>query len=399
MATFTYTALDGKGRTVTGKADGTDLQSAKRTLKSRGIYVINISDAPAGGATFFAPRISTEDMVVAVRELATLISSGIPLDECLTGLTSQMKENRLKEVFGDVQRSIREGKSFSAALGDYPQYFSEMIISMVKAGEESGTLDMILVRVADFLEKSLSFKNKMLSIMTYPILMAVVAGLVIVFILAFVAPTITRIFKEISLALPLPTVILIGISSFLKHFWLLLIAVVWVLVVGARRALRSPKGIAFTDALRLRIPYLRDIFIKGEIAAFARTIATLLSGGVEILESFRISEKVVFSPRIRGEIAEIVEFLARGGSLSNGFQNARMFPYLVTQLVNAGEKSGNLPDMFSKIAAIYEEEVTQKSTRLVSFIEPVMILSMGAIVAFIVLAVLLPIFQISQSIR
>ncbi|HOJ39876.1 MAG TPA: type II secretion system F family protein [bacterium] len=399
MAIFTYSALDQRGRKVSGTMEAEDTQRVRRLLKEKGIYPLQIT--PAGTTTFslLPVRVSTEELVVAMRELATLINSKIPLDECLSGLISQMRPGKLREVFTDIQRRIREGNSFSLALKEYPQYFSAVIVSMAKAGEESGTLDLILQRVADFLEKRLSFRNRLLSILTYPALMSVVAVLVLFFILTFVAPTLTRVFQEISLTLPLPTRILIRVSYFFKAYWAAVLVALGFLWFGLRRSLKSSSGVIFVDNLKLRLPYLRDLFIKSEIASFSRTMATLLAGGVDILEAFTITEKVVSSPRLQTEVRAIREFLSRGGSLSNGFHNARLFPYLVTQLVNAGEKSGDLPEMFLKIATIYEEEVAQKSTRLVTLIEPVMILFMGAVVSFIVLAVLLPIFQISQSIK
>jgi len=399
MANFSYLALDAQGRRITGTIEGEDAATVRRRLKEKGIYVVEVTPGGVRNAALLPARVTTEELVVAVRELATLINSRIPLDECLSGLVSQMRPGKLREVFSDIQRSIREGNSFSTALAKYPHYFSEIIVSMAKAGEESGTLDLILQRVADFLEKRLSFRNRLVGIMTYPLLMSVVAVLVVFFILTFVAPTLTRIFQEISLTLPVPTRILIRISWFFKSYWLALIVVVAVTCFLLVRFKRTQAGQIFIDKTKLRLPYLRDIFLKTEIASFSRTLATLLAGGVEILEAFAIAEKVVSSPSLREEVRSIREFLARGGSLSNGFHNTRLFPYLVTQLVNAGEKSGNLPEMFSKIASIYEEEVAQKSTRLVTFLEPGMILFMGAVVTFIVLAVLLPIFQISQSIK
>ena len=274
-----------------------------------------------------------------------------------------------------------------------------MIVSMVRAGEESGTLGLILLRVADFLEKRVQFRNKMWGIMTYPLLMAAMAIMVLVFLLTYVTPTITRIFGEISLTLPLPTLILVAIGTFLKQFWFLLVLLIILAVIAVRRSFHSQRGKLVIDRLRFRTPLLSDLFIKGEIAAFSRTFATLLAGGVEILESMTISSTVVFSPLIRKELNGIRDFVSRGGSLSNGFQGSAFFPYLMAQLVNAGERSANLPEMFDKIASMYEEEVSQKSLRIVTFLEPLMILFMGIIVGFIVLAVLLPIFQISQSIK
>ena len=181
--------------------------------------------------------------------------------------------------------------------------------------------------------------------------------------------------------------------------WLLFIIFILITLFIFRKASRTQKGIIFIDVIKLRMPFLKGMFIKSELASFSRTISTLLTGGVEILESLSIARKAILSTQIKKEVKEIEELLSKGGSLSIGFQKSKIFPYLVTQLVNAGEKSGSLPAMFDKIANIYEEEVTQRSTKFVSFLEPIMILFMGGVVGFIVLAVLLPIFQISQSIR
>jgi len=399
MAIFSYIVLDSKGRRISGIADGENIKSVKSILKEKGMYIINISESIPGKSIFFFNRIKGEDLAISIRELATLISSGIQLDECLTGLVFQMQEGKLKQVFQEIQEKIRGGKSFSNALRDYPQYFSNMITSMIKAGEESGTLDMILLRVADFLEKKISFKNKIMSIMTYPILMSIVAFMVLVFILSFVAPTITRIFNDISLSLPMTTMFLIKTSHFFKKFWLLFIIFILITLFVFRKASKTQKGIIFIDVVKLKMPFLKGMFIKSELASFSRTISTLLNGGVEILESLSIARNAILSTQIKKEVKEIEELLSKGGNLSSGFQRSRIFPYLVTQLVSAGEKSGSLPAMFDKIANIYEEEVTQRSAKFVSFIEPIMILFMGGVVGFIVLAVLLPIFQISQSIR
>ena len=399
MALFIYTGLNSKGKRISGKINGTDIKNVKKLLKENGIFVINVREKTPEHQSSFFSRVRTEDLAISIRELATLINSGIPLDESLTSLISQMKEGKLKSVYEDIQKSIREGKSLSTALSKYPRYFSEMMVSMVKAGEESGTLDLILLRISDFLEKKLSFRNKILGIMTYPILMSVVAFFVIIFILTFVSPTITRIFQEISLSLPLPTILLIKISNFFKNFWFIIFPVIILLFLFLKKIITTEKGRELVDRIRMKIPFFREIFIKGEISNFTRTLSTLLDGGVEILESLKISEKVIFSPFIKKEIEKIRNFLSKGGSLSSGFKKSQIFPYIVTQLVGAGEKSGSLSEMLEKIADIYEEEITQKSTFIIRLIEPAMILFMGVFVGFMVVAVLLPIFQISQSIR
>ncbi|HDN97769.1 MAG TPA: type II secretion system F family protein, partial [bacterium] len=374
MGVFIYTGLNPKGKRITGEIEGKDIKNVKKILKENGIFVINLKEKK-GEEKFSIPlRVKTEDIAISIRELATLINSGVPLDEGLTSLISQMRDGKLKSMYEDIQKRIREGKSFSEAISRYPQYFSEMMVSMVKAGEESGTLDLILFRISNFLEKKISFRNKILGIMTYPILMSIVALLVIIFIFTFVSPTITRIFNEISLTLPLPTIILMKISNFFKNFWFVVFPSIIVIFLSFKKLIPQERKIQFIDKIRMGIPFLRDIFIKGEIVNFTRTLSTLLDGGVEILESLKISEKVIYSPLIKREVENIREFLSKGGSLSSGFKKSKFFPYIVTQLIDAGEKSGNLPEMIDKIANIYEEEITHKSTFLIRLIEPGMIL-------------------------
>jgi type II secretory pathway component PulF len=398
MDTFNYIVLDRKGKKLTGELEGEDLNKIKKTLRDKGFYVIRVYHG-GKSRSVFTRGIKETDLVVAIRELSTFVNSKLPLDECLTGVTAQMKNSNLKKIFQGIQRKIREGKSFSDALSDFPQLFSEMMVSMIKVGEETGTLDLILLRVANFMERRQAFKTKITGIMTYPLFMLVVAVAVLIFILTFVTPTITQIFSEISLNLPVPTRMLIEASSFLKSFWLYLILGMIFVYLGAKRGLYTPKGEKVKDFFRLKLPFFNDLFIKREIISFSSTLSTLLKGGVDIIEALRTAGRVLTSNTLKEEINEVIKFVSKGGALSDAFKRSRYFPYLVIQLVSAGERSGTLAEMFDKIGDIYEAEVTNRSTRFVTFIEPMMILFMGVVVGLIVLAVLLPIFQISQAIK
>ncbi len=397
MENFYYIALDKKGKTIAGKIEGSDIEEIKRNLKEKGLYIVKITPSRESFSIF--KRIQEEELIISMRELATFINSGLQIDEALTGLISQMKEGQLKKIYKEIQKSIREGKSLSASMKKYPFIFSDTIISMVNAGEETGTLDIVLTRISEFLEKTHNFKVRIMNIMSYPILMLAVAGVVLIFILSFVIPTITKVFSQISIQLPAITTTLISISSFLKKWWYLVLTGIFLIFAGTRYFFKTETGIKISDNLKLNLFFLKDIYIKKEIVSFSRTIATLIKGGVDIIDSLKISSNVIISPSIKKELEKITEFVTKGGTLSNALKNAKYFPYFVTQLVNAGEKSGNLAEMFDKIADIYEEEINQKSSRFVTLLEPCMIIFMGVIVGFIVLAVLLPIFQISQSIR
>lgn len=398
MNTYKYTAFDKEGKKVAGKITGDDIKKARKALKENNLYVIEIKE-DVTPALYFRTGIREEDVIIAMRELATFVNSKLPLDECLTGVISQIRQVRLKKVFQEIQRKIREGKSFSDALRDFPAIFPEMIVSMVRAGEETGTLDKILVRISVFLERRHKFRNRIRSIMSYPLFMLVISIVVFIFLLSFVTPTITRMFAQINMTLPLPTLILIKISRFFKTGWIYIIAGIFLIYAGGKKLLASGRGEEVKDFIRFRIPVLNNILLKKEIILFSTTTATLIDGGVDIIESFQIARQVLSSRLLRMDIDGIIESLSKGGSLSASFRNSKYFPSLVTQLVSAGERSSSLAEMFNRIGEIYEEEVSQSSVRLANFIEPMMILFMGIVVGIIVLAILLPIFQISQSIR
>lgn len=399
MNTYIYTAFDKNGKKISGKITGDDLKKVKKFLKEKNLYIVEIKE-DASSVLKFKTRIKEEDIITAMRELATLVVSKLPLDECLTGVISQTRQAKLKRIFEGIQRKIREGKSFSDAMRDFPDVFSEMVISMVRAGEETGTLDKVLVRISDFLERRQMFKNRLKSIMSYPLFMLVIAILVFIFLFSSVTPAITRMFSRINIPLPLPTVLLIKTTNFFKSFWIYIAITLFLIYSGIRRMFVSGKKFeGVMDFVRFHIPGLGNILLKRDIAMFSTTVGTLINGGVDIIESLSIARQVLSSRLLKKDIEDIIESLSKGGSLSTSFRNSRYFPSMVTQLVSAGEKSSSLAEMFNRIGEIYEEEVTQSSTKLANFIEPVMILFMGVVVGIIVLAVLLPIFQISQSIR
>ncbi|MCM8772144.1 MAG: type II secretion system F family protein [Candidatus Omnitrophica bacterium] len=398
MPVFSYILLDKKGKIIKGKKESEDIDVLKNEFRKEGFYIVKIKEVR--NLNFhFLNRIKTEDLIVTIRELSTFLNSGISLDEGLTALISQMRDGYLKSVFINIQRSVREGASFSQALKKHPNLFSEMIISMVRVGEETGNLDLVLSRISDFLEKRQTFRNRIKTIMTYPVFMIIVAFFVILFIFSVIIPTITRVFTEVSLNLPFVTKMLILIARFLKSFWVYIILFAFLIFYLTKNYTKTIKGKLLIEKIIWRIPVLKDFYLKKEIINFSKTLATLIKGGVEILESLNIAKDVLSSINIKREIEEIIEYVSKGGSLSSGFSKSKYFPYLFGQLVGAGERSGNLAEMLDRIGDIYEEDLSQRSTRFVSFLEPFMILFMGGIIGFIVISVLLPIFQISQSIK
>jgi len=398
MAIYSYVLIDKKGKVIKGKKEGISPESLKIEFQKEGYYVIKIKEEKKLNFKIF-DKVNEEDLIIVLREFSTFLNSKIPLDEALTGLISQMKNGKLKDIFIDIQKNIREGANLSQALKKHSNLFSDMIISMVKVGEETGNLDLVLTRISDFLEKRNAFKNRIKTIMTYPLFMIIVAFFVIIFILSFIIPTIVRIFAEVSINLPISTKILIGITNFFKNFWIYLIFLVLLIYILIRNFIKTEKGKKIAEKIIWKIPFLNDIFLKREIINFSKTLSTLLNGGVDIIESFNIAKNVLISFNMRKEIEEISQYVSKGGSISSAFSKSKYFPYLFSQLISAGERSGNLCEMLDKIGDIYEEELSQKSTRFVTFLEPFMILFIGGIIGFIVISILLPIFQISQSIK
>ncbi len=398
MPLYIYEGFNKNGRRVSGKIEAENASVAKSLVKGKGIYIRKIS--PVERRIFPGrERIRKEEFALSIRELATLLNSGLTLDESVSGIIAQMKEGRLRDVYREIQKGIREGKSFSKAASQFPDLFSDIYLSMIRAGEATGTLGLVFDRIANFLEETIRFRTRVSGIMIYPIMMAIVGCLVLIFIFTFVTPTITRIFSEISINLPLPTLILIKISSFLKQYILALLVIFTIFLYLLKRYLSTEKGRAKISLIRKKLPYLGEIFFKTEVANFTGTLGTLLEGGVEILTSFTIAREVLVSPDLKEQVDRARELISHGQCVSSALRRTTSFPYTVIQLISAGERSGNISQMLMKVSANFKEEVSQRAARFVTVLEPFMILFMAIVVGFVVIGIMLPIFQISQSIR
>ncbi len=398
MENFIYEGLNVYGKRVSGVINSDNETIARSSLKSKDIFIIHI-DKKRKQDLFSNKKINTGEFVISIKQLSTLLNSGLTLDASLSGIINQMHSGILKDMYVDIQKDIQQGKSFSSAVSLYPDAFSKISISMLKAGEATGKTDVILDRISQFMESRLAFKNKIMGIMTYPIFISIFGIFVLIFVLTFIAPTITRLFQEASIKLPLPTQILIGISAFLKSYIIFIVISIAVLGFFLSRYFSKPAGKIFIDKLRYKIPFLKNLFLKGEIVNFSRTMGTLLDSGVEILTSFDIAKEVIFSPLLKEEVSQTKEMISHGVSLSSALAKTSLFPYTVIQLISAGEKSGQVPEMFKKISEIFQEEISQKTSRLVTILEPAMIILMAIIVGFVVISIMLPIFQISEAIK
>jgi len=408
MSVYEYVALDEKGRERKGFVDATGAQAARQMLRERGIYPVDIAPAREKKESALAVatdlplgrNVSPADVAVFTRQLATLLGAGIPLVPSFGVLLTQTKNPVLTKILAQVRSDINEGKSLTASLEAFPRVFPPFYINMVKAGEASGTLNLVLERLADFSEGQQALLSKIRSALAYPLVMGLVGTLVIFLLMTFVVPRITEIFSDMKQTLPVITLILIGVSSFLKSFWWLILFVAAAGAAAFKYFISATQsGRRFWDAVRLRAPVWGGVNRKIAIARFTRTLATLLQSGVPLLAAMDIVRNVVNNVFIGEVIAQAAKDVEEGQSLSAPLAQSGLFPPMVTEMIAVGEQTGSLEKMLNRIATTYETEAQSDVMIMTSLLEPIMILVMGLLVAFIVFSILLPIFEMNQLVR
>jgi general secretion pathway protein F len=343
----------------------------------------------------FFSRVSAQDLAIATRQLATLIAAGITLPESLTALVEQIEHPRLKKVMGSVKQRVNEGASLADALADHPRIFSSLYVNMIRAGESSGALDIVLTRLADFTEAQAALRNKLLGAMLYPAIMVVVGMAIVGILFVAVIPKVTKIFEDMNVALPWTTRILIAISSFARDYWYVLLAGLPLLVWGAGRYLKTPKGREWWDKKQLTLPIFGELLRMLALARFAKTLATLLSSGVPLLTALDIVKNIVHNSLLARVIEDARDAIREGESIAAPLKRSGQFPPLVHHMIAIGEKSGQLEEMLRNVAKSYDSQVEMRIGALTSLLEPVMIVAMGGGVAFIVFSILMPIMQLT----
>lgn len=408
MSVFEYVALDEKGHERKGFVDAPGVSVARQQLREEGIYPVSIAPArekknaslSSALEIGFLRKVSAKEVSIFTRQLSTLLSAGIPLVPAFSVLLAQTKNPVLQKILAQIRADLNEGKSLTAGMENFPRVFPPLYINMVKAGEASGTINLVLERLADFSEGQQALISKIRSALAYPLIMLLVGSLVIFLLMTFVVPRITGIFTDMKQTLPLATVILIAVSNFLKSFWWLIILLVLAGIVSFKYFTQgTQKGRRFWDAVRLRAPLLGAVNLKIAIARFTRTLATLLQSGVPLLAAMEIVRNVVNNIYIGETIAKAAQDVEEGASLSAPLAQSGIFPPMVTEMIAVGEQSGSLEKMLNRIAASYENEAQSDILVMTSLLEPLMILVMGLIVGFIVFSILLPIFEMNQLVR
>jgi len=401
MPIFHYKAYNNLGREVSGQIVASGVKDAAAKLKKEGLYPHDVSlEAKKRELTAWLRSLrrggGAVDLASASRQLSTLLSSGASLHESLEIIVKETENSSFRSSFIDVKERLAGGSSFARALDAQGKAFPEMYCRMVEAGEETGTLDSVMTRLAEYLEARDRVYEKVKTALIYPTLMTLVGVAVLSFLVIFVIPKITTIFEDTDSALPLITVILLGVTSFVRTFWPLIAIGAVVLPIAISRYLKRPGGKALKDRLIIRIPVLGKTIKKFYLSTMTRTLGSLLSSGVPLLTALDMTAKVVNHTLFQNVFDKAVKDVTEGGDLSKSLSSSDLLPGMIVYMTSIGEKSGKLPEMLLKVADTYETEFNTSVERGLALMEPVLILLMGAAVGFIVLAILLPIFELNQ---
>lgn len=400
---YDYRAYAPDGMTKKGIVEADGIKTARQKLKKQGLLVTYITEkdskAPGqnpGNVPFMGGKVKARDIALITRQLASLVKANIPLVEALSGLVEQAEKENLKVTLEKVRQDVNEGSSLAKALALHPKVFDRIFVNMVEAGESSGTLSLILLRLADLKEAQMRLRGKVISGMTYPVLMMCVAVVILVIIFTFVIPKLTKVFESTKKAIPLTTKILILISGELTTHWYLYLGAFMVGVFMFRRFISTTAGRRKWDAFKLRTPLFGALIRMIAVTRFASTMGTLLASGVPILTSMSIARNLVGNVHIEKAIDEARENITEGQPIAGPLKKSGQFPPLVIHMIAIGEKTGELSAMLKNIAETYEEQANARIESMTALMEPMMIVLMGGVVGFIVMSIFIPLMEISN---
>jgi type IV pilus assembly protein PilC len=411
MPIFAFTAVDAQGKTHQGTLEAPNAAEAASSIKRQGRFPTALAETTAAAPKKSAftlnfsfggkgtGKVPAKVLTVFTRQLSTLISAGLPLLRSLRTLSKQEKNPNLKKIMGILAESVEGGTTFSEALSQHPKAFNKLYVNMVKAGELGGVLEIVLTRLAEFAEKSQRIRGKVTSAMVYPAVVLTIAVGIVTFLMLFIVPKFEAIFKDMLGGRPLPAItqIIMDLSRLIQNNFLLLAIGVVVLVVGIRFAVRLPGVSTQVDQYKLKLPLFGDLMIKTSVARFSRTLGTLVSSGVPILQALQITRDTAGNERVSQAVETIHDNVKEGESMVAPMEASQIFPPMVVSMVQVGEETGQLPDMLTKVADVFEEEVDTSVAGLTSLLEPVMIVLLALIVGTIVVALFLPLITIIQD--
>jgi len=395
------------GKPVKGYRDADNAKALRAVLRREGILLTLATEESQKKAAdkkridllAFFRRPSSADVAVMTRQLATLVRAGVPLVDSIAALTEQVEKEQLVRVLTSVRESLNEGTSFAKSLEAHPGVFPPLYVNMVAAGEASGTLEVVLARLADFMENQARLKGKVASALAYPVLMVFIGGALVSVLMVAVVPKVTSIFDNLGHALPWYTRLLIFVSDAIAGFWWLLLGLSALGIFLFRRWKRTPAGRMKWDTLRLAFPIFGRLQLLVSVARFTRTLATLLASGVQLLSAMEIGKNVLENARLQTVVGDAIGSIREGESIAEPLKRSGVFPPMVTHMIAVGEKTGQLEEMLENVSRAYEADVETRVVALTSLLEPLMILALGGAVGFIAMSILMPLIQMNQLVE
>lgn len=414
MIAFRYKAIETNGAPVSGEIQAEDRKRALHLLSERGLFPFSLVEAmaagaaavpspavpvPAGGRLRLVSRIKRKEITSFTREMASLLQASIPIPQALDGLGEQGENAALSDVVRRLSGAVRTGASFSAALEEHPRLFNRLYVSMVRVGEEAGQLQKVMVDLAALLEHEDEVRSEVGAAVAYPAFVLVFGLLTVAALLIFVLPRLTGMLEDMTDTLPLPTRVLLASSAFVKLNWWWILPAIVASVFGLRWYKRSPRGSLAWDGLKLRLPVIGGVFWSAALGRFARTLGTMLKSGVSLLPALKIVENTIGNQFLAGLIARVADETRGGDSLATPLGKLGLFPRTVIQMIHVGEETGKLDEMLLRVADIQERRMRAHTKTVISLLAPTLILVVGALVGFMVISILLPIFKMSQMVR
>ncbi|HLM42597.1 MAG TPA: type II secretion system inner membrane protein GspF [Myxococcaceae bacterium] len=418
MPVFEYKGLNQAGKPIKGILEADSPKTLRSQLRKDGIFLTDVIGQAEGGraavrkganaaqadrevnfAKMARGRITTDDIAITTRQLATLLGAGVTLVEALTALVDQVEKEKLKRIISDVKQNVNEGRSLGDALAAHEKVFGSLYVNMVRSGEHSGALDAVLLRLAEFTENQSKLQQKIIGTMTYPAIMMVVGVGILTLLMVVVIPKVTKIFTTMKATLPITTRILIWASTFLQNWWFIIFPLLFAIIFGLTSYFRSPKGKPVWDRFALRAPIFGSLLRLLAISRFSRTLATLLKSGVPLLIAMDITKAVMTNSVLAAVVEKARDAIREGESIATPIKRSGEFPPLVYHMIAIGERSGQLEDMLLSVADSYENQVNVRIGALTSMLEPILTVFMGVIIAFVAFSVLMPILQVNSAIR
>ncbi|MEK6671198.1 MAG: type II secretion system F family protein [Nitrospirota bacterium] len=405
MATFAYVGRTRTGAVKKGELSAKTRDEAVDQLRKQSVVVTSLAEKSGGGFDLskisLGSGLTDKDLVVFTRQFGTMINAGLPLVQCLEILSTQSENKVLREAIGEVKTQVEAGSTFSDALRRHPKVFDDLYVNLVHAGEVGGLLDTILTRLAKYIEKAMKLKGQIKSAMIYPSAILGVAAVVITVLMIWVIPIFAKMFNELSggkMGLPGPTQLVIDISNIFTSYWYIILGSIIAVIFGVKKYYATTQGRMAIDKLLLKAPVFGDLIRKASVAKFTRTLGTLLASGVPLLDGMTICAKTAGNKVIEETLINARISISGGKTIADPLAASGVFPKMVTHMIAVGESTGALDSMLGKIADFYEDEVDQAVASLTSLLEPIMMVFLGIVIGFIVVAMYLPIFKMSEAI-